>query len=241
MRKTGKKRMTLIIISAVCFIALYAIGAVEAQKLSVEQVNVFAVVSDNIEQAFYNAGKALKESEGISSFPIENFQIHCTLYMTRYSTEQKKALLQKVENIASSISEFETNTTGLEITSGNWFFMNLVRNRNLQTLSDLLVESLSPFRTKSDFIPDWAKAYPKKVEYISKYGSPNVYGEFNPHLTFLARADGDKLHNFVKKYKSSPFSQNVKGKIIAIGIGIADKNGQIKNPWKIFPLKPDEK
>ncbi len=77
------------------------------------------------------------------------------------------------------------------------------------------------------------------MENIKKYGSPNVYSEFNPHLTFLPGSDGEKLNSFYNKHKESDFAKAIPGKVIAIGIGIADRNGQIKEAMKIFPLQKD--
>ncbi len=206
-----------------------------------EKINVFAVVSPEIEDAFKDAARFLEQTEGIVSFPLEGLQVHCTLYMTQYPEGIKEEILKKVSEMANTTKAFPVNSTGLEITSGNWFFMNLDRNRNLQTLSDKIVETLSQIRAKSDFVPAWAKSFPAKLEYIAKYGSPNVYTEFNPHLTFTAPSDGEKLKRFVENHKDKPFAKTLEGKVVAIGVGIADRNGQIPEPWKIFPLKNDEK
>jgi len=194
-------------------------------------------VSENIEDAFKKAATALNEAEKLESFPLQGFQIHCTLYMTQYPEGLKDKVLEKVKELAEKVSEFEIKTTGLEITDGDWFFMNLDRNRNLQTLSDSVVELLAPMRAKSDYIPEWAKKSPNKVEYISKFGSPNVYDEFNPHLTFLPKSDAEKLKSFLSKHSEKEFAKPINGKIVAIGVGIADKNGQMSEPWQIFPLK----
>jgi len=202
-----------------------------------EKINVFAVVSDNIADAFTKAATLLNEEEKLESFPLQGLQIHCTLYMTQYPEGLKDEVLAKVKDLADKISEFEVTTTGLEITDGDWFFMNLDRNRNLQTLSDSVVELLSGMRATSDFIPEWAKKSPSKVEYISKFGSPNVYGEFNPHLTFLPKSDAEKLRSFLSRHAQSEFAGNINGRVVGIGVGIADRNGQISEPWQIFPLK----
>lgn len=217
-----------------------AVSAQTTDLPPLEKINVFAVVSENIETAFKKAATVLKEEEGVDSFPLQGLQIHCTLYMTQYPAGLKDQVLAKIAELASNTKQFDSKTTGLEITSGNWFFLNLERNRNLQTLSDSVVAILAPMRAKSDFIPEWAKAFPNKVEYISKYGSPNVYEEFNPHLTFLSRAETEKLQNFMKNHEKSDFAQTITGKVVAIGAGIADRNGQIPEPWQIFPLQPCE-
>jgi 2'-5' RNA ligase len=203
-----------------------------------EKINVFAVLSQNIEESFKQTASALKNEENVDSFPTLGFQVHCTLYMTQYPVGSKDQVLARIEQLASTTRQFDISTTGLELTSGNWFFMNLERNRNLQSLSDTVVNQLEPLRFKSDFVPQWAKAFPNKLEYIKKYGSPNVFAEFNPHLTFLARADAEKLQRFMKNHENSDFVKPVTGKIIGIGAAIADRNGQIPEVWKIFPLQP---
>jgi len=241
MKITGKFAMTkLLTIAVLVFVLVAVIASAQNQKPPLEKINVFAVVSQNIESAFTDAAKALKEEEGLEAFPIMGYQIHCTLYMTQYPEGTKDKVLAMIEELASNTREFAVNSTGLEITSGSWYFMNIERNRNLQTLSDSVVEMLAPMRAKSDFIPDWAKEFPTKVEYISKYGSPNVYSEFNPHLTFLAKSDEEKLQRFNKKHADSDFAKIIGGSVVAIGAGIADRNGQIKEPWKVFPLKKAE-
>lgn len=239
MKISGKLNMTkLLSIFLLLFILVAVIASAQKDdRPPLEKINVFAVVSENIENSFKDAAKALHEEEELDSFPFLGYQVHCTLYMTQYPVGLQNEVLSKIEELASNTTEFAVNSTGIEMTSGNWFFMNLDRNRNLQTLCDSAVERLSPLRAKSNFVPDWAKEFPTKVEYISKYGSPNVYNEFNPHLTFLAKSDAEKLQNFTKNHENSDFAKPVAGKIIAIGAGIADRDGQIKEPWKIFPLK----
>ena len=200
-------------------------------------VNVFVVVSEEIENAFVDAAKALKSEEKLEGFPLQGKQVHCTMYMTKYPAERKEEILAKVAEYAKVHCVFDINTTGLDITAGNWFFMNLERNFGLQHLANGLVEILSPMRAKEDFIPNWAKKFPNKVKYIKKFGSPNVYEEFNPHLTMLSGSDNEKLVRFCKNHEKSKFSQPVAGKIIAIGVGLAGKAGQIDEVWKIFPLQ----
>jgi 2'-5' RNA ligase len=239
MKKSGKSAMTkLLAIFILAFVLVAVIVSAQKDKRPpIEKINVFAVVSPNIEIAFKDAASALYQEQGLEAFPLKGYQVHCTLYMTQYPEGSKDNVLAKVEELASRTSEFSVNSTGLAITSGNWFFMNIERNRNLQTLSDAVVEALAPLRAKSNYIPEWAKEFPNKVEYIAKYGSPNVYSEFNPHLTFLAKSELEKLQKFTQKHAESDFAKVIAGKIVAIGAGIADRDGQIKEPWKIFPLQ----
>jgi hypothetical protein len=96
------------------------------------------------------------------------------------------------------------------------------------------VKLLSPLRVPSDFIPDWAKSMPNKVEYISKYGSPNVFDEFNPHLTLTASTDGEKLANFLETHFESDFAQNISGEIIATVMELRTGTGKLRNRLRFF-------
>ncbi len=243
---SGKTGLFIAVPLLIILIIIIAAGVARAQTAKApesEKINVFAVVSDEIETACREAATTLMQEEALESFPLQGFQIHCTLYMTQYPVDSLEKVASLVAEIASNTRAFAIQSTGLEITSGSWFFLNLDRNRNLQTFCDAVVEKLAPLRSPSDFVPEWAKDNPTKVEYITKYGSPNVYGEFNPHLTLLAKSDEAKLKKFVEKHANSGFAKPVSGRIVAIGLGIADRNGQIKDPFKVIPLQPaaDEK
>ena len=238
----SEKLGLFILISLLIALSFILASRVEAQsptsdRPAVEKINVFAVVSQEIESACLDAARTLMQEEALESFPLQGYQIHCTLYMTQYPQGSLEKIAAVVSEIASNTREFEVKSTGQEITAGSWFFLNLDRNRNLQTFSDTTVEKLAALRSPSNFIPDWAKSFPNKVEYISKYGSPNVYAEFNPHLTLLAQSDEEKLQRFMKAHSESSFAKPITGKVVAIGLGIADRNGQMQNPFKIFPLQ----
>lgn len=228
------KVFTLVLLLLALGTAIVTAQNSPARKL--DKINVFAVVSPAIEKSFRDAAGILQEEEGLAAFCLSGHQIHCTLYMTLYPENLQETILGKIADFAAQTKVFSISTTGLEITSGNWFFMNLERNHNLQTMCNALVELLAPLRAPSDHVPGWAKEFPTKVEYITKYGSPNVYDEFNPHLTFLAPSDGKALLRFVDKHADSEFARPITGQIIAIGAGIADRNGQIQEPLAIFPL-----
>jgi 2'-5' RNA ligase len=239
----GKNSLLILVSLLVALPFVLTSSSLEAQTPAAEtpvneKINVFAVVSPEIETACLEAARTLMQEESLESFPLQGFQIHCTLYMTQYPIGSIEKVAEAVNEVAKNTREFEVKSTGLEITAGNWFFLNLDRNRNLQTFSDTVVEKLAEMRSPSNFVPDWAKDFPNKVEYITKYGSPNVYAEFNPHLTLLAKSDEEKLQRFMAKHADSSFTQPITGKVVAIGLGIADRNGQIEKPFKIFPLQP---
>ena len=243
MLESGKTGFFMAIPALIVLVIVLTTGMAMAEPMVIkppvtEKINVFAVVSGEIESACREAATVLMHEEALESFPLKGYQIHCTLYMTQYPVNSLDKVAAIITDLASNTREFEIQSTGLEITSGDWFFMNLERNRNLQTFSDQIVEKLAALRHPSNFVPDWAKDNPTKVEYITKYGSPNVYAEFNPHLTLLAKSDGSKLQRFMQKHLTDSFNKPVAGRVVAVGLGIADRDGQMQEPYKILPLQP---
>lgn len=229
-----------ILIIMVSFFCETGLSAAESRESERIKINVFAVVSPELEKLVGDLSAALKSDLGLETFPMQGFQIHCTLYMTQYPADAKDDVLRIVSELASEVAEFEVLANEIEITEGNWYFINFERSRNLQTLADLALKRLAPLRIASDFVPNWAKAFPRKLEYIRQYGSPNVLEEFSPHLTMLAREDGEALKRFTESHKKSGlFGIPLKGRVTAIGAGIADRNGQIKTPLVIIPLKKE--
>lgn len=202
------------------------------------KLNVFAVVSDNLETMATKAGDALKSEEQLDAYPSLGYQVHCTLYMTQYAPDKTAVVQGIVASLAETIKPFPVTAAGISATKDYWLFINLDRNRNLQTLSDTVVKQLCDHRFPSNFIPDWVKQYPQKLEYVTKYGSPNVFAEFEPHLTLLAKSDPAKVGGFVKRHeKNTEFGTPKKGTIVGIGIGIGDKAGQIKKPLAVYRFR----
>ena len=207
------------------------------QPANTEKYNVFAVVSTNIARAATRAAKDVHKEEGLYSFPGRGYQIHSTLYMTLFPKDAVKDIDEKVARISQRMKQFNVTTTGLEITAGDWLFIGLENNIKFQALADATTKILSPLRFKNDYVPEWAKNMPGKVKKIQEYGSPNVFDEFNPHLTITAKEDANKLNHFIQIHCESSYAKPIEGQIVGIGYGIADKNGQVTKPIKIYNLR----
>jgi 2'-5' RNA ligase len=215
-------------------------GTTETDRPPVtRKFNVFVYFSEPIENHARAVSQALKSGEGLETFPQLGFQIHCTLYMTRYAPDQETEVREFIASLSRSIHPFPVTTTGLHVTKDNWLFLNLERDRNLQTLCDSVVRALAPLRAPAQSVPDWLAAYPEKMEFFKEYGSPNVFSQFEPHLTLLARSDGEKLSRFLAAHKDSPgLSGNLAGTAIGIGLAEADGAGQMKDGITLYPFAP---
>ena len=208
----------------------------QEKRIETDKINVFAVVSENIQDQVKVATVDLKITENVETFALKGYQQHCTLYMTAYPLGRQKLVATIVKRIANNTKQFPINTKGIEIAASDWLFMGLENNKELQSLCDEVANRLAFLRAKSDYVPEWAKSMPAKVECIKKYGSPNVFSQFDPHLTLLAKSDGEMLRRFGAFCADKEYNKPIAGKVVAIGYGLADRDGQIKTPIQVFPL-----
>lgn len=78
----------------------------------------------------------------------------------------------------------------------------------MQKWSDLLVDALHAYIVPDQPIPDWVLALPEpmkseKIAMIKKYGSPNVFDQFQAHVT-LAWDDQEPMQPAFQKLNLQP-------------------------------------
>lgn len=97
----------------------------------------------------------------------------------------------------------------------------------LQRWSDNLVSALQTYIVPNQPIPDWVLTLPepirtKKIDYIKRYGSPNVFDQFQPHVT-LAFDHFDAMRPAFAALNLRPRSL----KPVAIGVGKVGPHGTV--------------
>jgi len=99
----------------------------------------------------------------------------------------------------------------------------------LQALSDTIMDKAYKLRNPNPTMPAWVKSYPDKEISFKKYGSPNVFNNFDPHITVLTESNPEKLSQSMAAGTEGLYPQKMR----ATGIGVSenDKNGQ---PIKIL-------
>ncbi len=225
---------------SVLLLATLLLVSVSVQAQPTQQllkINVFAFMSPEIEEQA-EALSTICAKFGLAPFPLNGYQIHCTLYMTDYAPDKVDTLKQALQSLAFRLARIPVTTTGLYRTDNDWLFLNVERSPALQALSDVVVKKLSPWRAPKANPPDWIKDNPVKLENFMKYGSPNVFAGFEPHLTLLAKTDSGKLNEIEKAVAAQPeLNQPVRGYVAGIGMAVADRNGQMKEAILIQPFK----
>nr|WP_245806558.1 hypothetical protein [Francisella halioticida] len=133
-------------------------------------------------------------------------------------------------------------TANFIASKSGFVMLNIKNSSELQELSNKVVNNLAKYRNKNYPAPSWVKYYPSKLESFKKYGSPNTFNQFNPHLSILAAdLQNDKArNNFERDFNRIIQNTNLKAenfKIKAIGFGEVDKYGQVTKPLHIYNLK----
>ncbi len=187
------------------------------------QYDVFIDFGSKVQNNVATISHAL-QGVGINSLYNEGYVVHMTLYLTEYQKDALPKIKKVVDNIATQFSPFKVQFTGLHATPGYWLMMDAQKSPELQKLSDSVVKQLVDIRDKNAEIPAWAKNIPAKAASFKKYGSPNVFANFDPHITLTTPANKIDLSQFFRNYPFTSFKGEIKG----IGITEANDLGQSK-------------
>ncbi len=187
--------------------------------------NIFLMPDKTAVQAVKHISDQL-QSVGVKSLYQQGYLPHVTLYLTEYPEKNLPALKKDVATIARQGHSFHVVMTGIKQTKGNWLMLNVDRNQTLQHLADAVTVAVEPLRARDPVLPDWVTHFPSKLASFKRYGSPNVFTNFDPHITLMPESDPHKLTQFMKKYGDS--FQPLTFKAVGIGIAKVNENGQAK-------------
>ena len=205
-------------------LALLVLGFTQANAENVSY-NVFLIPPTTATTTVKNISQQLK-AERLNSLYSQHYLPHITLYLTEYPQKSLALIESKVKQLATQFRPFTITLDKIERTKGDWLMLNVEDNRELQHLADSITVTLEPLRASNPSLPNWVSKYPEKLTSFKRYGSPNVFTQFQPHFTLLPKSDGEKLDTFMQKYGQSfkPTTTQVSG----IGIAQPDSNGQAK-------------
>lgn len=189
--------------------------------------NLFLIPSDAVRAPLTKITENIS-AQGLSPLLKEGYLPHVTLYLTQYPESALPQIQNEAKTLASQWHPFVITFDKIEQTKGNWLLLNVKDNANLQRLANEATLALSPLRDKKASLPNWVKNYPEKIASFKRYGSPNTFAQFQPHITLLPASNGEKIQQFMMKdgQNFQPITIN------AVGIGIAqdNANGQAKHP-----------
>jgi 2'-5' RNA ligase len=199
-------------------------GALPARAGDTVSIDIYAIPSRPIVAAVERASKDLTR-HGMTSFYAQGHPVHATLYLTQYPVSAEPQIKAAIARLAKGGRPFPLAVQGAERSATNWLFLKVTRSAALQRLADQATLATEPFRDHGVTAPGWMSAYPAKLPAFERYGSPNVFMQFDPHLTLLANESNPALGAFMAEADKDPPMAN--GTVEGIGIAQVDANGQI--------------
>ena len=225
--------------------ALAISGALVAGALSVsaaqaadQEYNVFAIPSQEIVDLVADTAERMGEYD-LETFYARGYVPHATLYLTSFRESDLPTVKAKIEEMASGMSSFPLEIKGTHLTGGRWFFLDIAPNVKLQALSDEFVTQLMDLRNPDYEIPSWAANIPAKAASFERYGSPNVFSQYNPHLTQLASEESPRLDDFIATLSEG--EPAVIGRVVGVGFAPVNPLGQAKQGDETVFFFPDAK
>ncbi|WP_256383271.1 2'-5' RNA ligase family protein [Photobacterium toruni] len=215
----------LLALACICISPATVATPITSLSSNTASYNLFLIPSHAVDKTVLTISNRLQQQQ-LSSLYSQGFLPHITLYLTEYPTNNLKLLKQKAQQLANQWHQFDLTLDHIQRTKGNWLMLDVDNTPELQQLADTATIMVAPLRTINPTIPTWVNHYPEKLAAFRRYGSPNVFMNFEPHITLLPQTDSQKLTTFMANYGAHFKSVNFK----ALGIGIAavNSNGQAK-------------
>lgn len=193
---------------------------------------------------------------------------HVTLYQTdfdmvkttkngtsSFDEAKLKLFLDTLYNISMvALPQCEIILSSSSDVNGPYAMWPVQRSSCLQILSDEIVDATSRYIRRPPTIPDWIWNLPepqrsRKLDMIRKYGSPNVYEEFDPHVT--VGYDESSSNDTSVRYKrirtmnriGSVMPRSCGGMVRRIAVGRVGVGGSVLQKGQIgkdIPLRPPD-
>jgi hypothetical protein len=233
------------------FIFLFSIFS---SGLYAKNIDVYLKVDDEkVYQAVKELNLHFQSHDLFKKYQFQTFfkkyPMHVTLYQADFKAQMLPELIKSVKEIASHWQAIQLRTDKLYLTAGNYLMLDILNDRanksshhSLQALSDKITLTLSPLHDEKAVIPAWAKAIPEKQRAFQIYGSPNVFSEYQPHISLFAfkAKNDDESQSFKRElaYLIKNYSiKNIVSTSNKIGIAFVNQQGQITEEIISFTLK----
>jgi len=173
---------------------------------------------------------------------IDKYEPHLTLYLTDFQYHQLAHIKTQLVELAS-LNRTDGGIADSCIVhllpnvnvSGQYIMWEAEVESCLQHMSDAIVNRTSRYVDSSakSTIPDWLKSQPEdvrilKTEMIRKYGSPNVFSQFDPHVTvgYSTTKNQTVLENLVAQHVQA-YKPQCKFKVTRLKVGSTGLYGTV--------------
>ena len=127
---------------------------------------------------------------------------HLTLYLSKFSEPSLPLLLDAIRKVTEStaftlpcVSEVSS-----AVVTGGYLMLPVATSRCLQNMSDIVVTLTNHLALPNQTAPAWLSMLPEpqrsmKMDMLNRFGSPNVFSQFDPHITLACMANSTELAN----------------------------------------------
>jgi len=154
---------------------------------------------------------------------------HITLYLTEYVSANISDVVKTVDGLIPRLAKRIGKCPIIfakPFAEGQYYMWRTQVPDCMQEITDNLTLELAKYRNVNQEVPDWVYTLPEpgrseRIELVHKYGSPNVFKYFDPHLT-LAWSDQDDLTKLDQlKYPQFTFL------VEELGLGVVSDHGTV--------------
>lgn len=122
-------------------------------------------------------------------------QPHVTLYLTEFRNESYADIMRSMAKLISSMQGCLLKMNDTVDMSGSYALWDVLPNTCLSLLSNQTVLALAQYIVPNQPVPEWVYDLPepersRKIELVKDYGSPNVFDQFQPHVTLAFDSNG---------------------------------------------------
>lgn len=184
------------------------------------------------------ANKLLNTQLGNSEVNFESTDIpHITLYLTSFTcptnTNTNDICVDKIKDAIDTIEyglafQICNVTLSQPFAAGTYLMLNVSLTSCLQHYSDTVVNTTYKLSQPNQTAPSWVHSLPEperseKMHDITEYGSPNVFNQFQPHVTIAWSNDTSAIKKAAAslEFKSITFTSNF------LGLGSVGNHGTV--------------
>lgn len=184
------------------------------------------------------AEQGIYEKYSITPF-IEDYPATITLYSANFKYFYLESIVELLKRIANSSEEFEVSTNQIIVDDNGYVTLNISGEHNLQSVFNTVIRHLAKDSYKDSTVPSWMNFSPMKKKAFQKGNSSIKFDQFTPSISITAK---DLYTDTIKQMFEDDFNKTIQSfdqkpsnfKVIGIGLGYADKNGQIEEVIKMY-------
>eukprot|EP00164_Ancoracysta_twista_P000606 GFYU01000802.1.p1 GENE.GFYU01000802.1~~GFYU01000802.1.p1 ORF type:complete len:265 (-),score=74.78 GFYU01000802.1:191-931(-) len=182
------KAAAVVAFLTVCAVALHQ-GNFFSSENDWVSLNIHVTLPEHNEADIMAFAADINKDLPNNEITFDKYQPHATLYLTHFKKAEVPNVIAAMKNLVKNDPKFSgcASSINKKYATPEWGFLGTELTDCLRYMSDTTVKATMGFIYPPE-IPAWVEKLPPKVRklkeaMIKKYGSPNVFAGFEPHVT----------------------------------------------------------